>query len=190
MTQTQYTIFGLLLLALLVFGIVVIWIQRARLAAAPVMSVEMFLASTQRNLSYLWLVGFFVVVILNGLKVIDLDINFLAAATMLVLGFWYQRERGSKPDGIPPGSTGRKEITEKTTIDTAGTPEPVITEAQQIELANALAERGFNADVASAWLRLKAQGLGFPRVIDIPASLFDQIKTEIATATPPDEEKL
>jgi len=58
---------------------------------------ELFIAKTQRNVSYLFLVGFFALLILQGLGLLkSLPMELLTQALLLVLFFWFQRERADK----------------------------------------------------------------------------------------------
>jgi hypothetical protein len=55
--------------------------------------------NAQVGLSYFFLAGFFAILILQGLGYIKLDmIGQLAPMAMLVLSFWFQRQRESTPE--------------------------------------------------------------------------------------------
>lgn len=80
-----------------------------------------FIAQTQAWLSYLFVGGFFVLRILEGIGwMAKDDDNTIVQALMLVLAFWFMRERGTKPEDqpIPPGGTSTT-TTEKVTTTPA-----------------------------------------------------------------------
>lgn len=55
-------------------------------------SREVFIAKTQRNLSYLFLLGFFAMLVLQGMGWVDIELD-LKEMVMLVLTFWFLRAR-------------------------------------------------------------------------------------------------
>lgn len=57
-------------------------------------SREVFIAKTQRNLSYLFLLGFFATLVLQGMGWVDIELD-LKEMVMLVLTFWFLRARPS-----------------------------------------------------------------------------------------------
>ena len=81
-----------------------------------------FIARHQAGLSYLFIVGFFVLRVLEGIGwMAKDDDNTIIQAVMLVLAFWFMRERGTKPeDTAPPGATS-KTTTETVTTSPATT---------------------------------------------------------------------
>jgi hypothetical protein len=64
---------------------------------------DLFTARSQRNITYLWLVGFFGILIGEGLGYIkDVPHESLFALTGAVLFFWFQRTRAQEPSTVPP----------------------------------------------------------------------------------------
>jgi hypothetical protein len=58
--------------------------------------------NAQVGLSYFFLTGFFTVLILQGLGYIKIDfIGQLAPMAMLLLSFWFQRQRDTGPESTP-----------------------------------------------------------------------------------------
>lgn len=63
---------------------------------------ELFTAQAQRNLTYLWLVGFFAILILSGWGYLkDVPMDSLFTMTGVVLFFWFNR---SRPQETPPNT--------------------------------------------------------------------------------------
>jgi len=99
-----------------------------------------FIARTQAWLSYLFVGGFFLLRFAEGAGLIaKTDDNTIVQALMLVLAFWFMRERGAKPeDTAPPGATSTtttETVTTSpatTTVTTASAPvtETDITEGE------------------------------------------------------------
>ena len=89
-----------------------------------------FIAHTQAWLSYLFVGGFFLLRILEGAGWLVLDDdNTIVQALMLVLAFWFMRERGAKPEDVAPPGTTSTTVTETvktppitTTVTTATDP--------------------------------------------------------------------
>lgn len=59
---------------------------------------DLLTAKAQRNITYLWLAGFFAVVTLQGMGYLKSVPNDIYTLTAVVLFFWFQRTRGQQPD--------------------------------------------------------------------------------------------
>lgn len=59
---------------------------------------DLLTAKAQRNITYLWLAGFFAVVTLQGMGYLKNVPNDIYTLTAVVLFFWFQRTRGQQPD--------------------------------------------------------------------------------------------
>lgn len=80
-------------------------------------SREVFIAKTQRNLSYLFLLGFFAMLVLQGMGWVDIELD-LKEMVMLVLTFWFLRAR---PNGASQDQhTGNQPIGERSEGDSEG----------------------------------------------------------------------
>jgi hypothetical protein len=75
---------------------------------------DILTASAQRNITYVWLVGFFGIIIAQGLGYLKDVPNDVYTLTAVVLFFWFQRTRGQQPDAN----------TEVTVKSTSITPDP------------------------------------------------------------------
>lgn len=68
--------------------------------------MDVFTAKTQRNLSFLVIGGVFLLVLLNGTGLVTIGesilLKFFDAAFLVVLLFWFQRQRTDAP--LPPPS--------------------------------------------------------------------------------------
>ncbi len=76
---------------------------------------DILTATAQRNITYLWLIGFFGIVIAQGMGYLKSVPNDIYTLTAVVLFFWFQRTRGQQPD---PNT----EVTVKSTSITPDTP--------------------------------------------------------------------
>jgi hypothetical protein len=82
---------------------------------------DLFTASAQRNITYLWLLGFFGIIIAQGLGYLKDVPNDVYTLTAVVLFFWFQRTRAQeKPD---PATTTIKQTTETETLPSIPTQE-------------------------------------------------------------------
>ncbi len=80
---------------------------------------DLFTATAQRNITYLWLVGFFAIMAGQGLGFLKNIPNDVYTLTAVVLFFWFQRTRSQeRPD---PATTTTK--TESITTPTKETNE-------------------------------------------------------------------
>lgn len=62
--------------------------------------------NAQVGLSYFFLTGFFVVLILEGVGYIKANVsNNLREVLMLVMSFWFMRQRDSSAEHTPPNPT-------------------------------------------------------------------------------------
>lgn len=69
---------------------------------------DLMTATAQRNITYLWLVGFFAIITAQGLGYLRNVPNDVYTLTAVVLFFWFQRTRAQeKPD--PTTTTTRTE---------------------------------------------------------------------------------
>lgn len=59
---------------------------------------DILTAKAQRNITYLWLIGFFALVTLQGLGYLKNIPNDIYTLTAVVLFFWFQRTRAQTPD--------------------------------------------------------------------------------------------
>ena len=59
---------------------------------------DLLTAKAQRNITYLWLFGFFVIVTLQGMGYLKNVPNDIYTLTAVVLFFWFQRTRGQTAD--------------------------------------------------------------------------------------------
>ena len=63
---------------------------------------ELLTAKAQRNITYLWLVGFFAIMAGQGLGYLKNVPNDIYTLTAVILFFWFQRTRNQeKPDSAP-----------------------------------------------------------------------------------------
>lgn len=86
--------------------------------------MDVFTAETQRLLSILWLIGFFGVLIGQGLGVLkDVPLESLFALTGVMLFFWFQRQR-SQSTTLDPSTTTTTQTTQTQTTPTAGDSQP------------------------------------------------------------------
>jgi hypothetical protein len=81
---------------------------------------DLLTATAQRNITYLWLFGFFAVVTLQGMGYLKNVPNDIYTLTAVVLFFWFQRTRAQQP-ALDPATT-----TTKQTLETVTTPTPEI----------------------------------------------------------------
>lgn len=81
---------------------------------------DLFTATAQRNITYLWLLGIFMIIGAQGLGYLKNVPNDVYTLTAMILMFWFQRTRTQeKPD---PTTTTVK--TETTTLPSTPTGEP------------------------------------------------------------------
>jgi len=81
---------------------------------------DLITANAQRNITYLWLTGFFGIIIAQGLGYLEDVPNDIYTLTAVVLFFWFQRTRGQQPDAntevtvkstsIPPTDTPKEPL--------------------------------------------------------------------------------
>ncbi len=73
---------------------------------------DLITGRAQRNITYLWLIGFFGIMLGQGLGLLKNIPNDVYTLTAVVLFFWFQRTRNTdKPD---PSTTTKTEITTTT----------------------------------------------------------------------------
>lgn len=71
---------------------------------------DVLTATAQRNITYVWLIGFFSIITAQGLGYLKNVPNDVYTLTAVVLFFWFQRTRtGEKPD--PTTTTTKTETT-------------------------------------------------------------------------------
>lgn len=59
---------------------------------------DLLTATAQRNITYLWLVGFFGIIVAKGAGFLTDVPNDIYTLTAVVLFFWFQRTRAQAPD--------------------------------------------------------------------------------------------
>jgi len=80
------------------------------MAAPPKPLTHRIAGRHQVGLSYFFLAGFFTCVILQGFGYLKTDITHdLATMAMLVLSFWFNRQRETVPESASPGGAGTAE---------------------------------------------------------------------------------
>jgi hypothetical protein len=96
--------------------------------------MELFTAKVQRDLSYIVVGGVFLLIVLNGSGYVSVTDTVFSkifdAAFLIVLLFWFNRQRQGPDSTIPPGAAGKSTTTTETIVTSpkGGAPMPAKTE--------------------------------------------------------------